>query len=780
MKLGLTYIPESHRINDVIETRLSFRPFITYLQKHISTSNETKASFYRHILNEFYKDPVCSSNISIEDVGKHAKLLELIYTVLSPLTADEKDHYWAMAAPASKNVFYGTEAYIQLVNSVNSSELDSKYIFEQKEQFRNRLIKVIYLIILEKYYGITSLNSEKMVYSNLNAQTGLTRYFRLDPDTHFVEVMNKTNLPALDFEHLDRYIENGQVTEELKQLLPLSDFYLEGFTVITLEDVTDDYAIEIIKKTLIEHSGNQELLYDRFKYGLKILGGNKDIEFGMLPFLSVNNKFVFDDVDCSRSVLIRAARKSKKSMESIYSSAAKYITNPEKRIYPAITDEVLFNNPHLVPLRNLGIKSYSVIPVFYNQNIVGTLEVYSSEEVEHYEYILSRLEEAIPLVAQLLQNSIEQFKQKIDNIIKDKFTSLQSSVQWKFNEVALEYFRSSNMAGDEAAIGSVAFHDVYPLYGSIDIRNSTIERNMALSNDIDNLLDLLEAEMAHICALVSKEDAAKIESKFSAWYESIDVYLKLSDPGLLNLLLQSEVVPHLSGLLKNNPEAAAPITRLKSIIEKDDHEISGYRTRLETSIQAINSSLNSYLRQERKKLKAIFPCYFETFRTDGVEYDLYTGQSIKPDMSFTPEHLEAFRLWQLRSMCEVVHITNGLLGSTPRPLHTTQLIYVNPHAINISFRNDERHFDVDGAYNIRYQIVKKRIDKVHVKDTDERLTQPGKIAIVYFNNDDLAIYTRYIKLCQQEGLLYDGCEKLDLEELQGVTGLKALRVTVKV
>jgi len=85
---------------------------------------------------------------------------------------------------------------------------------------------------------------------------------------------------------------------------------------------------------------------------------------------------------------------------------------------------------------------------------------------------------------------------------------------------------------------------------------------------------------------------------------------------------------------------------------------------------------------------------------------------------------------------------------------------------------------VDGAYNIRYEIVKKRIDKVRIKDTNERLTQPGKIAIVYSQAKEANEYLEYIEFLQNQKLLKPGIEKYDLEELQGVSGLKALRVDV--
>jgi hypothetical protein len=104
---------------------------------------------------------------------------------------------------------------------------------------------------------------------------------------------------------------------------------------------------------------------------------------------------------------------------------------------------------------------------------------------------------------------------------------------------------------------------------------------------------------------------------------------------------------------------------------------------------------------------------------------------------------------------------------------------VHARPIDITFRNDERRFDVEGAYNIRYEVIKKRIDKVLIKDTRERLTQPGKIAIVYFNQQEAQEYIDYIRTLQQQGLLDDSLEYLELEELQGVNRLKALRVGVK-
>jgi hypothetical protein len=68
---------------------------------------------------------------------------------------------------------------------------------------------------------------------------------------------------------------------------------------------------------------------------------------------------------------------------------------------------------------------------------------------------------------------------------------------------------------------------------------------------------------------------------------------------------------------------------------------------------------------------------------------------------------------------------------------------------------------------------------VHIKQTNERLTQPGKIAIVYTQIKEAAEYMEYIEFLQNLKLLKPGVENLELEELQGVVGLKALRVEVE-
>ena len=174
----------------------------------------------------------------------------------------------------------------------------------------------------------------------------------------------------------------------------------------------------------------------------------------------------------------------------------------------------------------------------------------------------------------------------------------------------------------------------------------------------------------------------------------------------------------------------------------------------------------------------MFPHYFERFVTDGIDFNVYVGSSIAPDHSFSMTDLQQLKIWQLNTVAKAAQLGKKLEKNSAVPLQTTQLILAHNQPISISFRTAERKFDVDGAYNIRYEIIKKRIDKVHINETGERLTQPGMLAIVYTQPDEADEYMGFIESLQKDGLFKQEVQQFELEELQGVSGLKALRVMV--
>jgi hypothetical protein len=202
------------------------------------------------------------------------------------------------------------------------------------------------------------------------------------------------------------------------------------------------------------------------------------------------------------------------------------------------------------------------------------------------------------------------------------------------------------------------------------------------------------------------------------------------------------------------------------------------RRRYENTVSIINDEVAKILDQEQLHAQKIFPHYYERFKTDGVEHNLYIGASISPKRSFDFTKLHELRLWQLRTLVKMEIAHHRLKAHLPYPLAVTTLLLSYHSAITIRFRMDEKRFDVDGSYNARFEIAKKRIDKANIKNTAERITEADKVTIVYTNDTEYEEYLSHIQTLRTENLLAAETEHLEVEDLVGLSGLKALRVKI--
>jgi hypothetical protein len=759
-----------------VDTCLSFNPFVEHLKERVITEKTLKTEFYKYVLNKFETDTCIDLEMNPEYAENYRGMLELIYSILTPPILNEKEFFWALSTPVPEKIFFSTEAFYEFHASHHSGLYAAN--MPDKELFAQRQRRFIFNLILERMYGFSTVLKNELLYSYVDPDTKLTRYYSIVTNTDFVNIKLTGTLPQLKFEDIEAYLNDFAGLELLENILPLHNFKFEGFTVITLTDVTLTHALESIRNELVNHSTNESEQYKHIISSLKTLSEDSSVEFGLMPFLTVNNKPVFENDECSQSVLISSAKKMSMTDEIFESMADDYNLDPKPVFFNAINEDKIKKFPFLKVLKQAGIKSYGIFPIYYNKKNVGIMEVYAYNEIAIYEQLLSKLQTSIPLIAQLLQNSIDQFNDRLEKVIKEKFTSLQPSVQWKFNEVAWKYLKEETRKRKNQEIETVVFDNVYPLFGAVDIRNSTIERNTALQDDLKALLTVVLDTLNILKKDIHLRLIDTLVFKCEEWMQKVGGFITTNDELTLDSFLQDELNPFLNHFRQNYPDEKAVIDKYFDALSEETGLSFANRRNLENSMQLINTSINHYLEAAQDEVQESFPCYFEKFRTDGVEYDIYIGQSIAPTRAFDLLYLKNIRLWQLRSMAEIARLTDGLIKQISHPLETTQLIFIHSNAIDISFRNDERRFDVEGAYNIRYEVVKKRIDKVLIAGTVERLTQPGKIAMVYFNQNEAVEYQEYIKYLQEHHILNNDLEYLDLEELQGVTGLKALRVGV--
>ena len=422
-----------------------------------------------------------------------------------------------------------------------------------------------------------------------------------------------------------------------------------------------------------------------------------------------------------------------------------------------------------------GYRSVYVAPLVYQERLLGTLALKSTRAGALNALNTANLLPVLPLFAVALNRSLEQLNQKIQAVIKEEFTAIHPSVEWRFQQAALHYIQRKD-EGD--SLEPIVFHQVYPLFGVSDIRMSSDHRNAAIQADLIEHFRLAK----EILQLAYEHRPLPILAAFSHRIDKhskrLKVGLNAGDEATKPLFIQQVIEPIFDQLATFGAPVAEKIAAYRAALDTEMKTIYRSRRNFEESLKLINETIATYLDQEEAKAQEYFPHYFEKLKTDGVEHTIYIGASMVNNGNFSPMYLKNLRLWQLMVTCEVVRRTEEIKGKLSVPLETTHLILAQDSPLSIFFSPDERHFEVAGAYDIRHEIIKKRIDKALIKGKSERLTQPGKIAIVYSQKQEGAEYLEYIDYLQTAGYLQKETEDVDLEDLQGAQGLKALRVTV--
>ncbi len=268
-----------------------------------------------------------------------------------------------------------------------------------------------------------------------------------------------------------------------KQLatMPLNLFEANGFGVWIAEDVTTTESLEIIKRILLRETCGIETMSE-LKTAIKALIGFNDVEVGIMPFVMINNQVVLDEQSGRHSIVARQWLDG--SAES-YAAFQEYVGFLKQNAQPMpvsnMNEQMLQFVPFLRPAVEEGAKSYINYPIQNGDGLIGVLELSSTTKNSLTHETVAHLEPAIPLISLAVLKCRDDFHNRIEKVIKEKFTALQQSVEWKFAEVAWDHLRSNGRSG---ITKNVIFENVYPLYGAIDIRNSSMERSHAIRKDL--------------------------------------------------------------------------------------------------------------------------------------------------------------------------------------------------------------------------------------------------------------------------------------------------------
>lgn len=759
----------------LFNSRLSFYPLVKALKKNIDEGNPGMKKLYGNVVKQFESHPELMNAITnLNLLTSNTELIEeLLSAVFPPTTAN---FMYGVAIPFTQQAVYASPRFNSMLNpGTNEINVPKSLVANNLDQQR---MQFAYGLILKKYLGVNSPESSRSIHPYLNEETGLTRFLELRIDARFIDVRPVGEMPIMPESILNKHTNTIMTITELMNQVPLDKFIFEGISVIRVNDMTEQEVISQIKNRLLDiNAFSDASVYTELEKYVQMLIGLKDLAIGITPFFKINGHYVYSDLHNNNSILFKHFHSTSDKDEISDYCKLLFRENNQPVLFETLKEQTLNSVQFLQYYHLENARSLIICPLKTEEGLLGMLEITSKIAGQLKPAHIAKIEAVIPLFTLGLEKSLEQLNSHVDTVIKKKFTAVQPAVEWKFTEASLTYIVNQHLKKD-VIIERITFNDVHPLYGAIDIRNSSVQRSQAIQADIIEQLELAQVIIKKAQENIPFPLLQEVDFKIDKFILSASDVLQSGEELNIQEFLQGQVVTLLNHLHTTEPSVKKEIEHYFSSLDPQIGMLYHHRKNYEESVSRINDTLARFIDKEQAAAQKVYPHYFERYVTDGLEFNIYMGQSISPRKKFDEIYLRNLKMWELTVLTKAARLTHELEKELSLPLRTTQLILSHGQTLSILFRTEERKFDVDGAYNIRYEIVKKRIDKAHIKSTDERLTQPGKIAIVYSQSKDAAEYTEYIEFLQNKKLLKPGIEHYDLEEMQGVVGMKALRVEV--
>ena len=757
--------------NFPLSIQVSFKKLFDKYQSNLNSESDLLKERARRVLKIAKEYPILTDGIKTD--AELSKMMPQVDIIMEDLFSSMlgKNEIKVASFPFHQSFFKSSQRFKDLIANAGE-DFNLEFMDFSTEEF----YKMGCSIILGSYYGY-QVDFNRPLFYNIPDSKGINRCYRVLYNADYITIEKSKTAKDIFDEDLDRLLENFDNIDIWKELLPPGSWIFKGFVIANMFDVTVDASISDFKTHLLSRKTDKEVINNEFGRIFKSLFNLTTINVGFSNYNEDEKQF---EKIIYNSYLLNG--KQSQLSENTLCDHSYIVLFDNKEIFNVTNVDKYFDKyPDNVLLKNLnkqGIKSAIFASIIDKGKVLGVLEIVSPNTNELNTINANKLKDIMPFLVDYIVRSKQKLKNDLELIIQNECTSIHPSVHWKFLKEAKHFITESSL-GNKAIYNEIIFKNVYPLYGQIDIKGSSEARNSATKNDLtlqlNIVLELLE-KINKINPLLIYE---QYKHRITSFLETLNTHLQVDSEHQVVKFLEEDIFPLFSHL-KTKGDTHKNLLGDYCTQECTKSGFTyNHRKDYDDTVMLINRHMANILDEKQLEAQLMFPHYYERFKTDGVEHNLYIGESItQVENGFNNIYLYNLRLWQLQVMCEMENKFYSIKGEFPISLNVASMILVFNNPISLRFRMDEKRFDVDGTYNARYEVFKKRVDKSNIKGTDERVTQPGKIAIIYSHKEDEIEYLRYISFLQFKNQLDTDIEIVDVEDLQGVTGLKAIRVSL--
>ncbi len=755
------------------DIRISFATFFEKYKKLAISENAFVRDRAEKILHIAKKNPQLTEGVrSIEEIEQLRSEIDLILEDSFASVLQENEIKIA-TIPFSNIVLKSTKRYDKIIKEAGP---DFELTIKNLDQDHYYIMGCS--IILNQYYGY-KIDFKRPFFYDIPDTSNIMKHYRILYNADFVEVFKTERSIEITKEDVAELLDNFDNVAIWKEKFPPNSWLFKGIVIANIYDATTDVSLSDFKTSLLRYDKSKADFIENFQNIFRAIFNLPEIKVGFshynkedgllerTPDTSVDSYLLYKNAsDTCKSALCGG------TYYYLFEQSKYFAISDVKKYQRSTPDEKMYK--HLV---EQGINSAILAPIVNQDELLGILEIVSPNIQELNSINANKLEDIMPYLVDSVLRAKAQAEDELELVIQQECTAIHSSVYWKFREEAKKFIIAKQESAS-VSFNEVVFENVYPLFGQIDIKGSSEARNNAVQKDLIVQLKAVGTIIDKLIKVRGLLIHEQLQFRVNSYIQQMQDRLQVDSEQKIISFIKKDITPMLKHLRKNEPAVQEEIEAYDLMLDKDIKMVYHHRKAYDESVMTINKSMAALLDAKQVEAQQMYPHYFERFKTDGVEHNMYIGESITKKDSFHKMYLYNLRLWQLQVMCEMENEFYQLQKTLPVALDVASMVLVFNASLSVRFRMDEKRFDVDGTYNARYEVVKKRVDKAYIKGTNKRITEKGKLVIVYSQRSDELEYVKYINFLQSKNYLEKEIEIVALDDLQGVTGLKALRVNI--
>ena len=465
---------------------ISFDKVFSFYKNYADKANENHPyhNSAKKMVDEIQKFPELIEGFS--DLSLLDKYKDQIDLILNPLFPEAllSNEIKAASIPFSFTSFKFTSRLKNILNDAGEDYILRARNFDDDHFYIAACTWI--LAVVHNYY----LDLKRPFFFDIPDKNGEMRNFRAAYNGDMGDVIPTKDAPEITEDDIKLLMDSFDNIDIWKEKFPPNSYIFKGFGIMNLYDVTYDETISAINTNLLRSDEN--LLQD-LRINLAKFYNIKDLMLGFSIFETSSENLELARIKKSESLILGS--ETEITCDNFFCG---YILDKvfRKQESVAISDvekygKLTNQNPFYKNLKSKGIGSILIIPIKQTNNKdLAIIEIASPRPFELNSINQHKFEDIIPVFESAVERTSKEHQNILEATIQEYYTSIHSSVKWRFYEAAEKYYKAIYEKQDDVKLDEIVFEEVFPFFGQLDIKGSSTARNQAIKEDLTTQLTI--------------------------------------------------------------------------------------------------------------------------------------------------------------------------------------------------------------------------------------------------------------------------------------------------